>query len=152
MRTYRDRPPKTRSPTVSGYADSSPVIPTKRGVVTDAKTVLAHVSKYANGSAPVIVWGHSLGTAVASQSLSDLVQEGHAMPKALVLESPFNNIRDEVCPHFCQVLNYRNLCGINFADPRTPNDLSVAKNAVVRLVLHGIFGQVRRCIFHGRMH
>ena len=43
----------------------------------------------------VIVWGHSLGTAISSHLVADLCQEDQR-PCALVLESPFNNIFDEV--------------------------------------------------------
>lgn len=32
------------------------------GVVTDSKFVLEWIIKTVNGSAPVFVWGHSLGT------------------------------------------------------------------------------------------
>ena len=46
----------------------------------------------------VLVWGHSLGTGVAGHLVSLLSQEGIS-PTGLVLESPFNNIFDEVRNH-----------------------------------------------------
>ena len=73
-----------------GYADSSPVIPTKHGVVTDGNAIYDYVKKY-SGDVPVFVWGHSLGTGVSSAVVADLGERGDP-PKALVLESPFNNI------------------------------------------------------------
>ena len=78
-----------------GYADSSPVMPTKKGVVRDGKKVVEYVKEHAKDT-PIIVWGHSLGTAVSSKVVADLSDEG-TPPKALILESPFNNIKDEVC-------------------------------------------------------
>ena len=41
---------------------------------------------------------NSLGTAVSSQVVADLSTDGRP-PDALVLESPFNNIRDEIRCH-----------------------------------------------------
>ncbi len=55
-----------------GYADSSQdVMPTKRGVVVDGRAMYDHVRSL-SGRSPVFVWGHSLGTAVASQVVADL--------------------------------------------------------------------------------
>ena len=48
----------------------------------------------------MLVWGHSLGTAVSSHLVADLCQQEHR-PCGLVLESPFNNIFDEVLWALC---------------------------------------------------
>jgi len=77
-----------------GYADSSPVMPTKTGVVTDALSVYEYVKKHSKNST-VIVYGHSLGTAVSCEAVSILCG-GNNAPNALILESPFNNIHEEV--------------------------------------------------------
>ena len=72
-------------------------------------------SLFAGEHTPIFVWGHSLGTGVSSAVVADLCSRfgnGDAagngngagggdskstrLPRALVLESPFNNIRDEV--------------------------------------------------------
>ena len=76
------------------------------------------------------MWGHSLGTGVSSAVVADLCSRfgnGDAagngngaggasgdskstrLPRALVLESPFNNIRDEVCLFTKQLLDYEYL-------------------------------------------
>ena len=100
-----------------GYADSSPITPSKTGVVQDALKVYEYVKtlgkylqffpteKYPNCSPhfsapdiPLIVYGHSLGTAVATESVARLCEEGEP-PTALILESPFNNIHDEIKYH-----------------------------------------------------
>lgn len=80
-----------------GYADSSQVIPTKKGVVKDGHAVYDHVRGVSGGNVPIVIWGHSLGSAVASAVVSEM--QSDKMPTALVLESPFNNIRDEIRFH-----------------------------------------------------
>jgi len=82
-----------------GYADSSQTLPNETGVVEDAKSVYEWVVARAGGDRDrVLVWGHSLGTGVAGHLVSLLSQEGIS-PTGLVLESPFNNIFDEVRNH-----------------------------------------------------
>ncbi|XP_045581166.1 lysophosphatidylserine lipase ABHD12 [Procambarus clarkii] len=80
-----------------GYADSSPVQPNELGVVHDAKVVYRYLQERI-GSSPLFVWGHSLGTGVSTHAVGDLCLEGN-QPTALVLESPFNNIKDEIKFH-----------------------------------------------------
>ncbi|XP_026282641.1 lysophosphatidylserine lipase ABHD12 isoform X2 [Frankliniella occidentalis] len=79
------------------YGDSSPVEPSERGLVSDGVFMFKWVEKHINGS-PLFVWGHSLGTGVSSHALSLLSAEGKES-HGLVLESPFNNIRDELRAH-----------------------------------------------------
>lgn len=80
-----------------GYADSTPISPNETGVVHDAKVVYRYVRERI-GSSPLFVWGHSLGTGVSTHAIGDLCLEGER-PSGLVLESPFNNIRDEIKFH-----------------------------------------------------
>ena len=122
-----------------GYADSSThIAPTETGVVKDARAVYEWLSTRAVGKVAafsifesasrfffnqfhikVVVWGHSLGTAISSHLVADLCQvvvndrklkggtcdlkvdlcQEDQRPCALVLESPFNNIFDEVRNH-----------------------------------------------------
>ena len=82
-----------------GYADSSPALPNETGVVQDARAVYDWLVAACGGNTSrVIVWGHSLGTGVAGHLVSLLSLEGNS-PSGLVLESPFNNIYDEVRNH-----------------------------------------------------
>ena len=67
-------------------------------VVTDVESVLAWLRENRQVSSPILVWGHSLGSAVASSLLSLLRHEG-SQPAGLVLESPFNNMTDMVRNH-----------------------------------------------------
>lgn len=49
-------------------------------------------------SSNIFVWGHSLGTAISTHTLALLDAENIA-PTGLILESPFNNMRDEISEH-----------------------------------------------------
>lgn len=81
-----------------GYADSmSHLSPTETGVVRDARAVYDYVFDRVKNS-KLLVWGHSLGTAVSAHLVADLCQQAKR-PCGLVLESPFNNIFDEVRNH-----------------------------------------------------
>ena len=60
---------------ITGYADSSRVVPTKTGVIADAKAVFDWVRKAAGNNIPIIVHGHSLGAAVCTQAVADMCQE-----------------------------------------------------------------------------
>ncbi|KAH7715362.1 Protein Y97E10AL.2 [Aphelenchoides avenae] len=79
-----------------GYGDSTGR-PSEAGVVEDAHAIY----NYARRMAPtknVFVWGHSMGTGVASRTVAELSDAGRA-PEGLVLESPFNNLRDVITHH-----------------------------------------------------
>ena len=98
---------------MTGYADSSPTVPTKTGVVHDAHKVYEYVKSLTGPDAPIVIYGHSLGTAVSTQFVSEVCQaaassgdgtgaaigDNSMLPKALILESPFNNIQDEIKSH-----------------------------------------------------
>ncbi|XP_024942158.1 monoacylglycerol lipase ABHD12 isoform X2 [Cephus cinctus] len=80
------------------YGDSDNVELSEYGVVADSKYVIEWLLKKVNGAAPVFIWGHSLGTGVSSHALALLAEEG-INPAGLFLESPFNNIADELTEH-----------------------------------------------------
>ncbi|XP_011342157.2 monoacylglycerol lipase ABHD12 isoform X2 [Ooceraea biroi] len=80
------------------YGDSDIVELSEAGVVADSKYVVEWVLKKVNGSAPVFVWGHSLGTGVSTHVLALLAAE-NVQPTGLFLEAPFNNIADELTEH-----------------------------------------------------
>jgi len=80
-----------------GYADSSDVVPTEKGVVEDAKFMYRWVKSRA-GKSPVFIWGHSLGTGVSTKAVKEL-KESKEFPHGLILESPFDNLSDEMKYH-----------------------------------------------------
>jgi len=78
-----------------GYADSASAIPlSEEGVITDAKAAYSYIKKHSHDS-KIIVWGHSLGTGVASRAVSELCLDND-VPHGVLLESPFNNFAEAV--------------------------------------------------------
>lgn len=80
-----------------GYGDSDPVSPTEEGVVLDAIGVFHYIRNLTTN--PIFIWGHSLGTGVATNMLSQLKQNPEMKPRGVILEAPFTNIRDEIRQH-----------------------------------------------------
>lgn len=80
-----------------GYGDSDNVSPTEEGVVLDAIAVFQYIRNLTMN--PVFIWGHSLGTGVATNMLSQLKYNASVNPKGVILEAPFTNIRDEIRQH-----------------------------------------------------
>ena len=81
-----------------GYGDSTNISPTEQSVVSDARAGLAWLTSKLGEKVKVVVWGHSLGTAIASHMIAefDLETGGNSPVSGLVLEAPFNCMRDEV--------------------------------------------------------
>nr|CAI5846570.1 unnamed protein product [Callosobruchus analis] len=75
------------------YGDSSNVVPSEDKVVNDSMFIYEWVQNRTKGN--VFVWGHSLGTSIALHSMA-LLQEKGITPAGIILESPFNNMRDEI--------------------------------------------------------
>lgn len=80
----------------SGYGDSSGR-PSEDGLNADAHAIWKYAKKHAP-SKDIYIWGHSMGTGVATRLVAELSDAG-TPPKALVLESPFNNLPDVVRNH-----------------------------------------------------
>lgn len=64
----------------------------ENGATIDAIRVYEYIRLF-SGKSTVIVWGHSLGSAVAIKMVASLCAVKQS-PDRLILESPFNNIRD----------------------------------------------------------
>lgn len=80
-----------------GYADSDPVPPSEDGVVRDALMVFEYIANLTSN--PIFIWGHSLGTGVATHMCAKLAHMKERGPRGVILESPFTNIRDEIRLH-----------------------------------------------------
>uniref|UniRef100_A0A0N4Z950 Lysophosphatidylserine lipase ABHD12 n=1 Tax=Parastrongyloides trichosuri TaxID=131310 RepID=A0A0N4Z950_PARTI len=78
-----------------GYGDSEGR-PTDEGLAADAITVYKYLKKYAGDR--IYIWGHSMGTGVACNSMRKMSESG-IPPKGVILESPFNNLRDAMINH-----------------------------------------------------
>lgn len=105
-----------------GYGDSDKVPPTEEGVVRDAMTVYNYIANRTNN--PVIIWGHSLGTGVGTHLMALLSNMKIKGPRALILESPFTNIKDEIRKHpFARPFKDLPWFDITIANPMYDNSL-----------------------------
>lgn len=89
-----------------GYGDSAGGSPTEQGVVRDAIAVYEYIRQHTHN--PVYLWGHSLGTGIATHMMAQLAHRNVPAPAAVVLESPFNNMDTEIRSHPMSRL-FRNL-------------------------------------------
>ncbi|XP_018324199.1 monoacylglycerol lipase ABHD12 isoform X2 [Agrilus planipennis] len=78
------------------YGDSSDVEPSEEGLVSDAKFMFKWIRNHT--SSDIFVWGHSLGTAISTRLVRELEME-KIQATGLILESPFNNMREEIARH-----------------------------------------------------
>ncbi|XP_076834266.1 lysophosphatidylserine lipase ABHD12 [Brachyhypopomus gauderio] len=123
-----------------GWGDSEGS-PSESGMTTDALYVYQWLQRRV-GSSPLYIWGHSLGTGVATNLVRRLCDRG-TPPAALILESPFTNIREEARSHPFSMV-YRYLPGFEwfFLDSITANDIRFASDDNVHhiscpvLILH----------------
>ncbi|XP_015218262.2 lysophosphatidylserine lipase ABHD12 isoform X1 [Lepisosteus oculatus] len=109
-----------------GWGDSEGS-PSERAMTADA-IFLYNWVKQRIGNNPLYIWGHSLGTGVATNLVRYLCDTG-SPPDALILESPFTNIREEAKSHPFSMI-YRNLPGFDwfFLDAITANDIRFASD------------------------
>lgn len=82
-----------------GYGDSTYMQPTADGLSNDAQFMYRWLLSQPNvNKHRVIVWGHSLGTAVAVRMVSSLEQP-ISQPEKLVLEAPFDSMSSAIANH-----------------------------------------------------
>ncbi|XP_065202981.1 lysophosphatidylserine lipase ABHD12 [Planococcus citri] len=93
------------------FGDSSYVLPDETGVVDDTGTVLKWTFEHKKNS-PVYVWGHSLGTGIASRTVTEFELRGESVD-GLILEAAFNNLEDAIRNHPLSVL-FRHAIGYDF--------------------------------------
>ncbi|XP_054160164.1 lysophosphatidylserine lipase ABHD12-like [Oppia nitens] len=88
-----------------GFGDSSPLKPTKDGLISDAFSVFKWLLSNEVNPNRVVVWGHSLGTSVAISLVTGLSES--VLPSVLVIESGFTSIGDAVRVHpFSKVFRF----------------------------------------------
>ncbi|CAH0718418.1 unnamed protein product, partial [Brenthis ino] len=112
-----------------GYGDSTNVRPTEKGVVEDVLQVYTWLINSIEGNQKplIVLWGHSLGTAIAANlvsHISQLCSERNTSclppPDALVLEAPFNNLLDEIESHpFSKLVSWLPYYKNSFVKPFT---------------------------------
>lgn len=107
-----------------GYGDSKPNTPSEFGLVRDAIAVYKYIINITKNTNPVFAWGHSLGTGVGCHTLATLKKLDIFPPRALVLESPFTNIREEVRQHpFSKFFRHLPWFNYTIVDPMYENNL-----------------------------
>ena len=80
-----------------GFGDSSKIETTEETVVLDSRTALHWLKARVDKGENIIVWGHSLGASIACRTVAEEERERKEKTIAtLVMESPFNNLRDEI--------------------------------------------------------
>lgn len=79
-----------------GYADSSDADMFESNVVNDAVQVYKWLQ--INNFTDIFIWGHSLGSALATRMVSELSKE-NIFPVGLILESAFTSMREEIPVH-----------------------------------------------------
>ena len=81
-----------------GFADSSSVSVTESTLLEDALVSVAWIKNKIDGRDRLVIWGHSLGAAVACRTLNTLEasEQQRDLVDTLVLESPFNNLLEEI--------------------------------------------------------
>ena len=81
-----------------GFADSSSVSVTEATLLEDALVSVAWLKNKIDARDRFIIWGHSLGAAVACRAMHCLEtsNQDREMVDTLVLESPFNNLLEEI--------------------------------------------------------
>ncbi|XP_006160590.1 protein ABHD12B [Tupaia chinensis] len=124
-----------------GFGDSTGK-PTEKGLTVDAISVYEW-AKARSGTTPVCLWGHSLGTGVATNAARVLEDKGCPVD-AIVLEAPFTNMW-EATINYPMLKIYRNLPGFLRMLMDTmkkdkivfPNDENVKFLSSPLLILHG---------------
>ncbi|XP_076305621.1 lysophosphatidylserine lipase ABHD12-like isoform X2 [Tachypleus tridentatus] len=112
-----------------GYGDSSGT-PTASGVVNDSRTVYSWIRHHV-AKKRVIIWGHSLGTAIALKLAKELAREGEH-PKAIILESPFNSIREAAQKYpFGAVMNFMPYFRSLIMEPLRHEETSFESDAII---------------------
>lgn len=81
-----------------GYGDSTNLVPTVDGVTADARFIFDWLSRQPNvHRGRLSVWGHSLGTAIATRMVAALPSD--KKPKHLILEAPFDSVGEAIRNH-----------------------------------------------------
>ena len=81
-----------------GFGDSSDKRVTEETVGEDARVAISWLREKLSESEQLMVWGHSLGAAIACRAVAEenIEKVGNSNIANLILESPFNNLEDEV--------------------------------------------------------
>ena len=78
-----------------GYGDSVMSFPlNETTVVEDAKAAIKLVRDNVGDDAKLIIYGHSMGTGIASRAVAECLQEGLYRVDGIILDSPFHSMKE----------------------------------------------------------
>ncbi|KAJ6218697.1 hypothetical protein RDWZM_004509 [Blomia tropicalis] len=79
------------------FADSSDhVAPSAPGLANDTFAMLRWIQSHSVPSNKIMIWAHSLGTAVSIRMWAENIFQDNQLPLGLVLEAPFTSLKDEI--------------------------------------------------------
>ncbi|XP_004226795.3 lysophosphatidylserine lipase ABHD12-like [Ciona intestinalis] len=78
-----------------GFGDSEGK-PSQNGVVQDTLTVYKWAVKHTQSECRIFVWGHSLGTSIATHAIAEVQATMLKQPEGLILEAPFTSISEAI--------------------------------------------------------
>uniref|UniRef100_H2ZL85 AB hydrolase-1 domain-containing protein n=1 Tax=Ciona savignyi TaxID=51511 RepID=H2ZL85_CIOSA len=76
-----------------GFGDSEGW-PTQHGVIQDTVAVYEWVVQHTTSDCKIFLWGHSLGTSIATHAVAQVQENTSNPPRGLILESPFTSLND----------------------------------------------------------
>jgi len=81
-----------------GFGDSTDTSEDEDTVVQDAQAALDWLTDKVTEECKIFVWGHSMGTGVASHAVAEefMTKGTYARVDGVILEAPFNNFTDEL--------------------------------------------------------
>ncbi|XP_053331240.1 lysophosphatidylserine lipase ABHD12-like [Spea bombifrons] len=139
-----------------GFADSTGE-PSEEGVTNDSAYLYEWVKARSRGS-PVCLWGHSLGTGIATNAARRLQEKGNA-PDGVILEAPYTNIREAGAYHpFGKIYHifpgfeYFFLDTFALSNNVFPNDQNVKIMSSPLLILHAEDDQVVPSAMAKKLH
>ncbi|CAH1119520.1 unnamed protein product [Phaedon cochleariae] len=80
-----------------GFGDSSNLQPSELGIVNDTIQIYEWIRN--NTQNEIYIWGHSLGSALATHVVRKLREEHDIIPMGLFLESPLTTLREAMPKH-----------------------------------------------------
>ncbi|KAJ8944121.1 hypothetical protein NQ318_013303 [Aromia moschata] len=105
-----------------GYGDSSKADMTETGIISDITEMYKWLTDRSKSN--IYIWGHSLGTGVATHLISNLKQE-NISTYGLILETPFTSVTDVMITHpIVEVYSYLPWFSVTIINPIIENDLN----------------------------
>ncbi|KFD66579.1 hypothetical protein M514_01575 [Trichuris suis] len=114
-----------------GFGDSTGMA-SEEGINRDVQAMYRWISER-SGENPILLWGHSLGTAIATRLGQEVCHSDVRRPAGLVLEAPFNNLAEVVRHHpFTYMFRWLPWFEQTIVQPCAKNDLNFNTDLRIR--------------------